>query len=76
MDTKLAAINPYLARAVLTVAAVFATAVTLLAALTGEFMLFVGTAFGVAAGGYAMQVLRTPALQLREAGAERVTVDA
>jgi hypothetical protein len=76
MDTKLAAINPYLARAVLTSAAVFATAVTLLAALTGENLLFVGTAFGVMAGGYAMQVLRTPRLEFNEAGAERVTVDA
>ena len=76
MDTKLAAINPYLARAVLTVAAVFATAVTLLAALTGETLLFVGTAFGVVAGGYAMQVLRTPHLELTEARAERVAVDA
>lgn len=76
MDTKLATINPYLARAVLTVAAVFATAVTLLAALTGETLLFVGTAFGVLAGGYAMQVLRTPSVELTAARAERITVDA
>jgi hypothetical protein len=76
MDSKLAAINPYLARAVLTVAAGFATAVTLLAALTGDTVLFVGTAFGVIAGGYAMQVLRRPALQRHESRAERITVDA
>lgn len=76
MDTKLAAINPYLARSVLTIAAVFATAVTLLAALTGEPVLLVGTAFGVIAGGYAMQVLRTPAVELSRASVDRVTIDA
>ena len=76
MDSKLAAINPYLARAVLTVAALFATAVTLLAALTGETLLFVGTAFGVLAGGYAMQVLRTPALGRTTSRTARITVDA
>ncbi len=76
MDTKLEAINPYLARAVLTVAAVFAIAVTLLATLTGEIMLFVGTAFAVAAGGYAMQVLRATRPEITGVRAERITVDA
>lgn len=76
MDSTLATINPYLARAVFTVSAVFAVAVTLLATFTGERILLIGTAFGVVAGGYAMQVARSHRTPLIEVPAERTTVAA
>ena len=76
MDTTLAAINPYLAKAVLLFAATFSGAVTLLATLTSEPNLLIGTAFGVVAGGYAMQVLRPQRVELTAQRAEPVRLDA
>lgn len=71
MDTKLSNVNRHLARIVVAMAAIFAIAVTLLATITGETLLLVGTAFGLAAAGYAMQVARQPSTHLLDVRTER-----
>ncbi|HVR33222.1 MAG TPA: hypothetical protein VMS74_11010 [Acidimicrobiia bacterium] len=76
MDTKLKSVNQNLARIVFAVAAIFSVSVTLLATMTGEILLLGGTAFGLAAGGYAMQIIRQPSGQLFELKAQREIVAA
>jgi hypothetical protein len=76
MDTTLKTVNQNLARIVFAVAAIFSVSVTLLATMTGEMLLLGGTAFGLAAGGYAMQVIRQPSGQLLELRTRRETVAA
>lgn len=71
MDTKLTTVNRHLARAVIAIAAVFSVGVTLLATITGETLLLVWTAFGLAAAGYAMQVARQPSTHLLDIRTER-----
>ena len=63
MSQKLTTLNLHLARAVLVAAVIFALTVSLLATMTGETFLFAGTAFGVAAAGYALIVTRQPSAQ-------------
>ena len=76
METKLTTLNQHLARAVLVASTLFAVSVTLLAALTGETALFLGTAFGVAAGGYGLFVARKPSGELVQLRPSRHTVAA
>lgn len=71
MDSKLSTVNLHLARIVVAVAAIFAVAVTVLATMTGQTLLLIGTAFGLAAGGYAVQVARQPSTQLIEVRTRR-----
>jgi hypothetical protein len=68
MNEKLTTVNLHLARVVFVTAALFSVLVTLLATFTGETMLLMGTAFGIGAGGYALQLWRRPqttAIQVR-----------
>jgi hypothetical protein len=76
MDSKLPIINVHLARIVLALGAIFAVAVTGLAALTGEATLLMGSAFGLASAGYAMQVARQPSPHVVHVRAERKSVAA
>ncbi len=63
MSRKLTALNLHLARAVLVAAVMFAVLVSVLATMTGDTFLLAGTAFGVAAAGYALLVSREPSTQ-------------
>jgi hypothetical protein len=76
METKLTTLNLHLARAVLVASAVFAVSVTLLAAVTGETVLFLGTGLGVAAGAYALVVARKPSGEFVQLRPSRHTVAA
>jgi hypothetical protein len=76
METKLTTLNLHLARAVLVASALFAVSVTLLAALTGETVLFLGTGLGVAAGAYALAVVRKPSGEFVQLRPSRHTVTA
>ena len=62
MEAKLSAINVHLARIVFIVASVFSIAVTLLAGMTGETLLLMATAVGVASAAYAVQIMRPDAV--------------
>jgi hypothetical protein len=71
MSRKLTTLNLHLARAVLVTAVIFAVSVSVLATMTGETFLFAGTAFGVAAAGYALIVSRQPSTQLVQIQSDR-----
>ncbi len=64
MNSKLSVVNVHLARLVFVTAAIFAVSVTLLATLTGETTLLLGTALGLASAGYALQVSRQPKVEV------------
>lgn len=58
MHAKLGTINKYLARAVFVASVVFSLGITMLAAVTGDRTLLIGTMFGIAAAAYSVQVLQ------------------
>jgi len=58
MNAKLGTINTFLARAVFVTSVVFSLSVTVLAAMTGETVLLMATAFGIATAAYSVQVLQ------------------
>ena len=70
MEARLSVINRHLAKAVFVAAATFSVLVTLVAAMTGQTLLLLFTAVGVASAAYAVQVIQPDAVE----GADVITL--